>query len=134
MTRVIKIDIAYAFCLVSLLTLSTRPIGITEHKLASFLKFLKCQRLFQELMNQYQACLYLSESFFHCGSKYGHIIRQFWHFVYKFGYILTCRLHSPAAWKALMEHKCPFSCSMLQTFSTLGFIIIIIIIIINMHL
>ena len=43
----------------------------------SLVKFLKCQRLFQELMNQYQACLYLSESFFHCGSKFGHQIGQF---------------------------------------------------------
>ena len=31
-------------------------------------------------MNQYQACLYLSEYIFLCGFKYGHEISQFLHF------------------------------------------------------
>ena len=50
-------------------------------------------------MNQYQACLYFSESFFHCGSKYGHIIRQFGHFVqillnFDLSSTLVCRVES----------------------------------------
>ena len=54
------------------------------------------------LINQYQACLYLSECIFHCGFTYGHEIPQFRHFFTYFVTILTCRLHSPAALKALI--------------------------------
>ena len=54
-------------------------------------------------MNQYQACLYLSKSFFHCGSKYGHEISKCWDFLpAKFVIFLTGRLHSSAVWKALV--------------------------------
>ena len=50
-------------------------------------------------MNQYQACLYLSESFFHCGSKYGHEIPQFLHFLhillnFDLSSALACRVES----------------------------------------
>ena len=44
------------------LTLTTRALVLPS------------KRLFHELINQYQACLYLSEYIFHCGSKYGHEI------------------------------------------------------------
>ena len=53
---------------------------LTEQKSVYFLTFLKLQRLFHELMNQYQACLYLSECIFHCGFKSGHDNPQFRHF------------------------------------------------------
>ena len=73
--------------------------GFTAQNCSCFLTFLKFWRLFHELMNQYQACLYLSQCIFHCGFKYGHEILQFLHF-YKFWYIsdlssaLTCRVES----------------------------------------
>ena len=44
--------------------------------------------------------MYLTECFFHCGSKYDHELSQFRHFFYKFGYIcylssaLACRVES----------------------------------------
>ena len=44
-------------------------------------------------MNEYQACLYLSESFFHCGSKYGHVIPQFCYIFY-LSSALACRVES----------------------------------------
>ena len=56
-------------------------LGFTEQKSVCFLIFPKFQRLFHELMNQYQACLYLSECIFHGGFKYGHEIPQFRHFL-----------------------------------------------------
>ena len=40
-------------------------LGFTEQNSVCFLTFLKFQRLFHELMSQYQACLYLSECIFH---------------------------------------------------------------------
>ena len=55
-------------------------LGFTEQKSAYFLTYLKFQRLFREVMNQYQACLYLSECIFHCGFKYACEILQFRHF------------------------------------------------------
>ena len=38
-----------------------------------------------ELMNQYQACLYLFEWIFHGDSKYGHEIPKWWYFFKKLG-------------------------------------------------
>ena len=76
-------------------------LGFTEQKSVCFLIFLKFQRLFHELMNQYQACFYLSECIFHCGFTYGQEIPQFRHVFTNFVTFLTCRLLSPAAWKAL---------------------------------
>ena len=53
-------------------------IGSTEQNCVCFLTFQRLfQRLFHEIMNQYQACVYLSECIFHCGFKYGHEIPQF---------------------------------------------------------
>ena len=71
--------------------------GFTEQKSVCFLTYLKFGQLFHELMNQYQACLYLFQCISHGDSKYGHEIPKccnFWNF-------WPCRVHSPAAWKAL---------------------------------
>ena len=38
-------------------------------------------RLFQEFLNRYQACLYLSEYIFHGDSKYNHQITDLWYFL-----------------------------------------------------
>ena len=42
-----------------------------------FLTFLKFEQLFHELMNRYQACLYLFDCFSHGDSKYDHEIPHF---------------------------------------------------------
>ena len=60
-----------------ILTLTTRGIGFIEQNYVCFLKILTFHRLFQELLNQYQACWYLSTCIFHCGSKYSPVISQF---------------------------------------------------------
>ena len=77
------------------LTLTTLGIfGFTAQNCVCVLKILTFQRLFQELLNQYPACLYLTECMCHCGSKYDHEILQFWPFfpkkIVKF---LTCRIN-----------------------------------------
>ena len=63
------------------LTLTTRGIGFTEQNYVCFLKILTFHRLFQELLNQYQTCWYLFQCIYHGGSKYGHKIPQFGHFL-----------------------------------------------------
>ena len=78
--------------------------GLTSLTLTTylcFLTFLNFKRLFDELINQYQACLYSLECISHGHSKYGPEILQFWHFLQNWFPFLTCRLQSPAAWKAL---------------------------------
>ena len=42
-----------------------------------FLNILKFQKLFQELLNQHQASLYLFECISHIDFKYGHEIQQY---------------------------------------------------------
>ena len=81
------------------LTITTRALVLVS-KVVDISEILTAI-LFHELMNQYQACLYLSDCIFHCGFKYVHEIPQFQHFFTIFVKFLTCRLHSPAAWKAL---------------------------------
>ena len=51
-------------------------IGFTEQHCVYYLTNLKFEQLFHELMNQYQACLYLFECISHSDSKYGHEIPQ----------------------------------------------------------
>ena len=72
------------------LTITTRALVLVS-KVVDISEILTAI-LFHELMNQYQACLYLSDCIFHCGSKYGYEIPiyNFTNFV-KF---LNCRLHS----------------------------------------
>ena len=53
------------------------------------------KRLFHELMNQYQACLYLFQYVSHCDSKYGHeisltILILFTTFVFDLSSALAC--------------------------------------------
>ena len=82
------------------LTLTTRGIGFTEQNCVCFLKILTFYRLFQELLNQYQAYLYSVKCISQGDSKYGYEIPKCWHFLPN---LLNCgrRLHSPAAWKTL---------------------------------
>ena len=68
------------------ISLRTRGLGFTEQKSVCFLTFQKFQRLFHELINQYQACLYLwihLSLWFQIWSK----MPQFRHFLYKCCYI-----------------------------------------------
>ena len=60
--------------------LSSRHVNTSKAGL-SFLKFLICLRLLQELMNQYQACLYSFGCISHGDSKYGHEIPKCCHFL-----------------------------------------------------
>ena len=86
------------------ITINTWNVGIdfTEQKLfLCFIIFLKFQCVFHELMNKYQACLYSVECISHGDFKYGLEISQSWIFLTKSVNLLTCRLHSPATWKAL---------------------------------
>ena len=53
-------------------------------------------------MNQYQACLYFIWMHFSLWFQIWSWNSTISTFFYKFGYIFTCFLHSPAAWKALM--------------------------------
>ena len=76
-TQCLYSDIIFLLTVTMWLNTYNAGIGFTEQKSVCFLTFLKFQRLFYELMNQYQACLYLSECIFHCGFKYGHEIPQF---------------------------------------------------------
>ena len=63
------------------LSLTTWGIGFTEQNSVYFLEILTFPRLFQESLNQYQACLDSVECISHGDSKYGHEIPQFWHFL-----------------------------------------------------
>ena len=83
------------------LTLRTRGLVLLSENMFDLLYFWNFKRLFHELMNQYQTCLYLTECIFHCGFKYGYEIPRFGFFFKHFVNLFTCRLHSPAAWKAL---------------------------------
>ena len=58
-------------------------LGFTELQSVFPLKYL-IFRLFHELINQYQACLYSFECISHGDFKYGHNISQLWHFFYTF--------------------------------------------------
>ena len=75
------------------LTLRTWALVLLCKIVLGFLTYLKLEQLFHELMNQYQACLYL----FKCIS---HVVPKSWNS--KMLSFLTRRLHSPAAWKALL--------------------------------
>ena len=60
------------------LTLSNMAIGLVIQKVVGFLKILNFQLLFQELLNQYYACLYLSECISHADFKYSYEISKCW--------------------------------------------------------
>ena len=49
-------------------------IGFTEQRDFYFLQFFEFWCLFHDLMNRYQACLYLFECIFHGNSKYSNDI------------------------------------------------------------
>ena len=92
-------------CFFKGLTFTTQALVLLS-KIVCFLTFLKFYQLFHELINKYQACLYLFQCISHGGSKYGHEIPQFWLFFTKFVKFLTRHLHSSASWKALIYCKC----------------------------
>ena len=46
------------------------------------------QGLFPELLNQYQACLYLFECISHAESKYVNEIKPFWYFRFVFDFLI----------------------------------------------
>ena len=62
-------------------TYGTRTLVFIWAKSVSCLKFLKFKRLFHEIMNQYQACLYSLECIFNHDYKCGHEIPNCWHFL-----------------------------------------------------
>ena len=59
------------------LTHTTRALVLLSKSVFRFLKFLKIEYIFQELMNRCQACLYTFECNYHCDSKYSDGFQRF---------------------------------------------------------
>ena len=73
-------SIKVSFCLTTFSRLWMRALVLLCESQFCFLKFLDFLHVFHELMNQYQACLYLSECISHDDFKLCHEIPKCWHF------------------------------------------------------
>ena len=85
-------------------------ISFAMHKVCCFLKIPTFQRLFQQLLNLYKACLYLVECIFHSESKYVNKSEICWDFWKNLVKVETCRLPTPAAFKVFTMRPVVLPC------------------------